>query len=110
MGWTELATEDAIARSERAVAALIGTLSNPRNETFGAEVKTILRELDGDTDEVTRLIACVTGIAALGIKTLGGAGIDPEDESPESAAARREGEMFYLDAFSQTLRMLQGGK
>lgn len=111
MGWNEIATEDAIGRSERAITAMMGTLSNVYNETFAQEITSIVGELDWDGDEMTKLLACVSFVAALAVQELGHRCVEPleegEDESPEREAARRGWEMQFVQAFSDTLRDLR---
>jgi hypothetical protein len=110
MGWGEIATEEAIEEAERAIAAMIGTLSNPHSDAFGIELTEIIEDLEGDGDRYTQLLGCVSAIAACGLTRLALGELDPladdEEETQEHEAARRGIEMQYLDAFADLLRDL----
>lgn len=94
MGWENIATPETLDRASRLVAAMIGNLSQAElnADVFHAEASRIIDELDRDGDEYTRLLACMTAVAALAIQETARRPTVPpsdEEESVEEEALMR---------------------
>jgi hypothetical protein len=104
MPWDDICTDTALDRAQRAIAAMLGNISNDDVEPFATEIAAIIDEIQADGEECTRLLSCVAAITAVALRALSQQGLEIDGPGYDAFVGIRQ--LNYLDTFSQILRDL----